>query len=328
VKAITQDAYGSADVLKLRDVPRPEPGEKQVLVRVHAAGLDPSVWHLMTGLPYMVRMMGFGFRAPKFHVCGTDAAGRVEAVGAGVSRFRVGDEVFGACRGSFAEYACASEDRLAARPANLTLAQAAAVPVSALTALQGLRDQGKVRAGQRVLIVGAGGGVGTFAVQLARAFGAEVSGVCSAAKVELVRSLGADQVIDYTREDFAETGQRWDVILVTAGNRPLSSLRHALVPRGVVVLGGGLGGGMWRGGMGGALGALALAPFVGQRLRFFIARGNREDLQLLKELIEAGKVTPVIDRTYPLADVAEALRHLEQGHTRGKIVITVEAPAG
>jgi len=325
MKAITRDRYGSADVLELSEIDRPEPGDDEVLVRVHAAGVDPSVWHLMTGLPYLVRLMGYGLRRPKTRVPGMDVAGRVEAVGANVTTLRPGDEVFGACRGSYAEYACAPADRLAPKPANLSFEQAAAVPVSALTALQGLRDRGEIRAGQKVLIIGAAGGVGTFAVQLAKAFGAEVTGVCSTTKLDLVRSIGADEAIDYTREDFADQGPRWDVILDTAGNRSLSHLRRALAPRGTLVMVGGEGGGKWFGGTEGLIGVLVLSPFVGHRLRPMMARIDQKDLLLLKELIEAGKVTPVIDRTYPLSDVPEAIRHLEKGHSRGKAVITVAA---
>ncbi len=323
MKAIVQDAYGSADVLELRDIDKPQIGDGDVLVRVHAAGVDPGVWHLMRGLPYLVRLMGFGLRAPKTRVRGMDVAGRVEAVGKDVTQFRAGDEVFGMCDGSFAEYACAGEDNLAPKPTNLTFEQAAAVPVSALTALQGLRDQGEVQAGQRVLIIGAAGGVGSFAVQLAKAFGADVTGVCSTTKVDLVRSIGADHVIDYTRDDFAQTGQRYDLVLDTAGNRSLSHLRRALTPGGTLVIVGGEEGDRWIGGTDRQLRGLALSLFVRQRLRSFIAVARKQDLQLLRELIEAGKVTPVIDRTYPLSEAPEAVRYLEGGHARGKVVISV-----
>ncbi len=322
MKAIAQDKYGSSDVLELKDIDKPEIGDDDVLVRVHAAGVDPGVWHLMTGLPYLVRL-GFGLRAPKTRVRGMDVAGRVEAVGKKVTQFQAGDEVFGTCDGSFAEYACAKEDKLAHKPANLTFEQAAAVPISAFTALQGLRDKGEVHAGQRVLIIGASGGVGTFAVQLAKAFGAEVTGVCSTTKVDMVRSIGADHVIDYTRDDFAQTGQRYDVILDTAGNRSVSHLRRALTPRGTLVIVGAEGGDRWIGGTHRQIGALVLSPFVRHRLRTFISMERKADLLSLKELIEAGKVTPVIDRTYPLAEAPKAIRYLEEGHARGKVVITV-----
>ena len=322
MRAIVQDTYGSADVLELRDINKPEVGDDDVLVRVHAAGVDQGVWHLMTGLPYLIRL-GFGLRAPKIRVRGMDVAGQIEAVGKNVTQFQAGDEVFGACDGSFAEYACGGEVKFAPKPSNLTFEQAAAVPVSACTALQGLRDKGEVQAGHRVLIIGASGGVGTFAVQLAKAFGAEVTGLCSTTKVDLVRSIGADRVIDYTRNDFAQTGQRYDVILDIAGNRSLSHLRRTLTPRGTLVIAGGEEGGRWFGGVDRQIRALMLSPFVRHNLRSFISMASREDLQFLKELIEAGKVTPVIDRTYSLSEVPEAIRYLEEGHARGKVVITV-----
>ena len=323
MKAVVQDVYGSADVLQLKDVEVPGIGSGDVLVRVHAAGVDPGVWHLMTGLPYLVRLMGFGLRTPRTRVRGSDVAGRVEAVGSKVTAFRPGDEVFGTCEGSFAEYARAAEDRLAPKPANLTFEQAAAVPVSATTALQGLRDRGGVQAGQNVLVIGAAGGVGAFAVQIARALDARVTGVCGPTKADLVRTLGADRVIDYTREDFIEEHQRYDVILDTAGNRPLSRLRRALAPRGTLVIVGGEGGGRWLGGTDRQIRALLLSPFVRQRLRPLAATERREDLLFLKDLIEAGKVTPAIDRTYPLAQAGDAIRYLAAGHAQGKVVIEV-----
>lgn len=324
MRAIVQDKYGAPDVLELREVAKPVVGDNDVLVRVHAAGLDPGVWHSMTGLPYLVRITGFGLRKPKVRIRGRDVAGRVEAVGANVTRFHPGDEVFGTCDGSFAEYVCAQADKLAPKPANLTFEQAAAVPISGLTALQGLRDRGKVQPGQKALIIGAAGGVGTFAVQLVKAFGAEVTGVCSTPKVDLVRSIGADNVIDYTREDFADGVQHYDLILDTAGNRSLSQLRRALAPRGMLVIVGGEGGGRWLGGFDRQiLRAPALSLFVSQALRPFMSKERAEDLVVLTELIEAGKVTPVIDRTYPLSEVPDAVRYLAQGHARGKVVITV-----
>ncbi len=323
MKAIVQDTYGSIEVLKIEDVDKPVVGDGDVLVRVHAAGVDPGVWHLMAGLPYMVRIMGFGLRKPKVRVRGWDVGGRVEAVGKDVTQFQPGDEVFGACDGSFAEYACGPEDKFMPKPANLSFEQAAAVTVSGLTALQGIRDAGKVEHGQKVLIIGAAGGVGTFAVQIAKAFGAEVTGVCSTTKTDLVRSIGADHAIDYTREDFANGRQHYDVILDTAGNRSLSHLRRALTPRGTLVIIGGEAGGRWFGGTERNLRALMLSPFVRQKLRSLFAKGRKEDLQSLKELVEAGKVTPVIDRTYPLSEAPEAIRYLEEGHARGKVVIIV-----
>jgi NADPH:quinone reductase-like Zn-dependent oxidoreductase len=324
MKAVVQGTYGAADVLELREIDQPVPKDNEVLVRVHAAGVDPGVWHLMTGRPYLVRVMGYGLRTPKVGVRGRDVAGRVEAVGTNVTRFHPGDQVFGIGEGSFAEYVCARADKLVPKPANLSFEQAAAVPISGLTALQALRDTGKVQPGQQVLIIGAAGGVGSFAVQLAKAFGAEVTGVCSTTKAGLVRSLGAGEVIDYTREDFTDGARRWDLIVDTAGRRPLSQLRRALTRRGTLVIVGGEGGGRWLGGFDRMiLRAPILSLLVRQRLRPLTSKERSEDLVVLKELIEAGKVTPVIDRTYPLSEVPEAIRYLEAGHARGKIVIGV-----
>ena len=323
MKAIVRDTYSSLDVLELRDIDKPEIGDEEVLVRVHAAGVGRDVWHVMTGLPYPIRLAGYGLRAPKNPVIGSDVAGVVEAVGKNVTRFQSGDEVFGIGKGSFAEYARALEDKLAPRAANLSFEQAAVVAISGLTALQGLRDHGKVRPGQEVLVIGASGGVGTYAVQLAKAFGAHVTGVCSTPKVDLVRSIGADHVIDYTREDFAEGEQCYDLILDIGGNSTLSRLRRALAFRGTLVITGGEGGGRWLGGTDRQLRALILSRFVDQKLGTFISKENHEDLLVLKELIESGKVTPVIDRMYPLAEAPEAIRYLEEGHAQGKVVITV-----
>jgi NADPH:quinone reductase-like Zn-dependent oxidoreductase len=324
MKAVAQDTYGSPDVLEFRDVDEPVVGDDDVLVRVHAAGLDPGVWHLMTGLPYLVRVMGFGLRRPKVPVRGRDLAGHVEAVGRNVTRFRPGDEVFGICDGSFAELVSARADKLAPKPANLTFEQAAAVPVSGVTALQALRDVAKLRAGQRVLVIGAAGGVGTFAVQIAKAFGAEVTGVCSTSKVDLVRSIGADEVIDYTREDFTDGTRSWDVIVDTAGRRPVRVISRALARGGTLAIVGGEGGGNWTGGFfRQVLRAPILSMFTGKRLRPVTSKVTREDLQVLAELIEAGTVTPVVGKTYPLIDAPEAVRYLAQGHARGKVVITV-----
>jgi NADPH:quinone reductase-like Zn-dependent oxidoreductase len=325
MKAIVQDVYGSADVLKLRDVDRPSPGDGQVLVQVRAAGADPGVWHLMTGVPYLMRVIGFGFRRPKVPVRGLALVGVVAAAGPGVTRFRPGDEVLGTCRsGSFAEYAVAREDRLAPKPAGVSFEQAAALPVSALTALQAVRNQARVRAGQRVLITGAGGGIGTFAVQLAKARGASVTGVCGPAKADLVRSVGAGSVIDYTRQEIDHDGTRYDVIIDISGSRPLSLLRRALAPRGTLVV---VGGDRYDRpvltGMSRTLRAPLLSIFTGQRLRAFIARENAADYQTLAALAESGALTPVIDRTYPLADAAEAIRHIAAGHAAGKGVITI-----
>jgi NADPH:quinone reductase-like Zn-dependent oxidoreductase len=327
MKAIVQDRYGGPEVLELRDILQPEPKDDQVLVRVHAAGLDRGVWHVMTGLPYLIRVVvpTLGLRRPKVLVRGMDVAGRVEAAGSTVTRFRPGDDVFGwTDDGSYAEYACAPEDQLASKPATITFEQAAAVPISGFAALQALRDEGEVQPGQKVLVIGAAGGVGSFAVQLAKAFGAEVTGVCSTTQVDLVRSIGADDVIDYTRQDVTDGTRQWDLILDTAGHRSLARLRRALTPKGTLVLVGSEVRGQWMGGFDRQLRAVALSRFLGQRLRMLSSKPRQEDLQTLRELIEAGKVTPVIDRTYPLGEVPEAIRYLVKGHGgSGKIVITV-----
>lgn len=322
VKAIIRDAYGSVDVLRLADIDQPVTDKADVLVRVHAAGLDQGVWHLMTGTPYAMRLAGFGIRAPKNSLLGYDVAGRIEAVGAQVTEFRPGQEVFGTCRGSFAEYAVARPDRLVLKPESVSFEQAAALPISGFAALQAVREHGGVRPGQRVLIIGAGGGVGTFAVQIAKADGAEVTGVCSASKTELVRSIGADHVIDYAREDFADGRSRYEVILDIAGNRSLSALRRALTPRGTLVIVGAENAGNWLG-IRRQLRAAALSPFLRQKLGFFISKERRRDLEELRTLLEAGTVRPVVDRTFPLEGVPEAVRYLREGHARGKVIITV-----
>jgi NADPH:quinone reductase-like Zn-dependent oxidoreductase len=324
MKAITQDRYGPADVLEFRDVDDPVVGEEDVLVRVRAAGCGPDVWHVMTGLPYFARLM-VGLRRPKVGIPGLDVAGTVEAVGASVTELRPGDEVMGtAAGGSFADLTFAKRDKLVPKPARLTFEEAAAVPVSGVTALQALRDKGRVQPEQAVLIIGAAGGVGTLAVQIAKAFGARVTGVCSTSKMDLVRSIGADDVIDYTLEDFAGGRRRWDLIVDTAGRRSLSHLRRALAPRGTLVIVGGDGGGRWTGGfLRGALRAPVLSLFVGQKLHGLISTENQQDLQALRELIETGKVMPVIDRTYPLIEAPDAIRYLAEGHPRGKVVVTM-----
>ena len=322
MKAIVQDEYGPADVLKMMDIEVPVPGDDDVLVRVHSAGVEIGVWHVMAGKPYLLRIMGFGLRKPKVAVRGRDVAGVVEAVGKNVTRFQPGDEVFGTADGSFAEYASAPEARLAPKPGNVTFEQAAAVPISGGTALQGLR-KGNIRSGQKVLIVGASGGVGSFAVQIAKAFGAEVTGVSSTEKMDFVRSLGADDVIDYTRENFADGTRHWDLILDTGGRRSLSDLRRALTPKGTLVIVGGEGGGNWLGGFDRNLRSGLVSMFVPQRMTMLASKELGEDFDALRELIEAGKVRPVIDRTYPLSEAPDAIRHLEEGHPRGKVVITV-----
>lgn len=328
MRAIVNDTYGEAgDVLRLDDIPRPEIGDDEVLLRVHAAGVDRGVWHLMTGLPFPVRIAGYGLRAPKNPVRGREVAGRVEAVGKNVTALVVGDEVFGAAEGSFAEYARARADKLAPKPARVGFREAAASTISAMTALQAVRDHGRVQPGLQVLVIGASGGVGTFAVQIAKADGAEVTAVCSTAKVDLVRSIGADHVIDYTKEDIDAHDQRYDVIIDIAGNRSLSQLRRALTPRGTLVITGGENGGRWIGGSDRQLRALLLSPFVGQKLVAFIASEKRADLIALAELIGSGRVTPVIDKTYRLREAPAAIQYLQDGHARGKVVIDVDGGA-
>jgi NADPH:quinone reductase-like Zn-dependent oxidoreductase len=328
MKAIVQERFGPPDILQLADADLPEVGPHQVLVRVRAAALNPYDWHMMRGDPYVARLMGaVGLTRPKCRVAGIDAAGQVEAVGADVNGLRPGDEVLGFCPGSFAEYARTTEDLLVPKPASLTFEQAAAVPVGAVTALRGIQRVGKVRAGQRVLVNGAAGGVGTFAVQIAAALDAEVTGVCSSRNLELVRSLGAAHVVDYTREDFTDGRVHYDVILDNVGNRPLSRLRQALTPTGTLVANGGGSPGHVFGAIGSMLQLIAVNTFVRQQLRVILpaapAGPTHEDLLAVTALIEAGKLTPVVDRTYPLADAAEGVRHVEQGHARGKAVITV-----
>ena len=322
MQAIVQDSYGSADVLRTAEIDRPQIADNEVLLRVHAAGLDRGTWHLMTGTPYLMRIIGFGFRRPKNRVPGVDVAGTVAAVGSAVTRFAVGDEVFGMSRGSFAEYAAAREDKLAHKPANASFEQAAVVGISGGTALQAL-ETGHVQAGQRVLIIGASGGVGSFAVQLAKAAGAVVTGVSSTAKLDLVTGLGADHVIDYTREDFADGVHHYDLIIDIAGNSPLSRLRRALTPTGTAVIVGGESKGNITGGIDRQLRALILTPFIGQRLTGLASKERASDSEVLADHITAGTVTPSLDRTYPLDQVPAAMRHLEAGKVNGKIAITI-----
>ena len=321
--AVIQECYGSpADVLKLQNIDRPRAGDHEVLVRVQAASAHSGDWRMVRGQPYLIRLMGFGLRKPKRNIPGNDLAGRVEAVGKGVTQFRPGDEVFGWGNGTFAQSASVPEDQLVLKPANLTFEQAATVPISSFTAIQALRDKGQIRAGQKALIIGASGGVGTFAVQIAKSYGAEVTGVCSTRNVDMVRSIGADHVVDYTREDFVERGERYDLILDMVGNRSLSDCRRALSPSGTLVVVGGTGG-RWLGGLDRTLRAVLMSPFVGQKLVALISKENKSDLVALKDLCESGRVTPVIDRTYPLTAISEAIQYLETAHTRGKVVITV-----
>jgi NADPH:quinone reductase-like Zn-dependent oxidoreductase len=321
IKAIVQDRYGSPDVLRLKDIDKPVPEDNEVLVRVRAAAINIGNWHVLRGIPYAMRP-AVGLFKPKHEIPGLDLAGQVEAVGGSVKQFQPGDEVFGWCNGAFAEYACAEENNLLAKPSNLTLEQAAAVGDSAFTALNAVRDQGEVQPGQRVVINGASGGVGTFAIQIAKSFGADVTGVCSTKNVELVRSIGANRVIDYTTEDFAQADQRYDVMLDLVGNRSLSDCMGTLSRQGTYVLVGVSDMDRWFG-LARQIKALSLSPFVRQSVRVFIVKHNRADLAVLKELVEAGKVTPVIDRRYPLREVPEALRYQGEGHARGKIIITV-----
>lgn len=322
MQAILQTTYGDAGTLSLGTHARPRIGKSEVLIRVHAAGMDRGTWHLMAGKPYLVRL-ALGFKGPKNPVPGLDVAGTVVEIGAAVTRFKVGDEVFGISRGSFADYACAREDKLARKPSKFSFEQAAVVGVSGLTALQALRDAGRVQAGQRVLITGASGGVGSYAVQLAKSFGAEVTGVCSTAKLERVRALGAVRVIDYTQQDFTSGSERYDLIIDIAGNTPLSKLRQVLTPRGTIVFVGGEDGGDLTGGMDRQLGAMFRSLFSKQRFVMKPPNENAADLEVLAQLAEEGKFTPAIDSTWPLARVPDAMRHLVAGKASGKIAISI-----
>jgi NADPH:quinone reductase-like Zn-dependent oxidoreductase len=325
MKAVVQNGYGSAEVLQLREIDKPEIGENEVLVRVRSAAVNPADWAIVGGLPYIARPI-YGMRAPKNRVRGTDVAGEVEAVGAGVTRFRPGDEVFGWCGslgGAFAEYAAVSEDVLVQKPARITFEQAAGVPMAGTVALLAIRDHGKVQGGQKVLINGASGGIGTFAVQIAKALGADVTGVCSTRNLNLVRSIGADHVIDYTNEDFTRTGLRYDVILDNVANRTLSDLRRALSPQGILLPNGGGFDHRWIASGGRLVRAKVSFAFGSPRVATFLASAKQANLLALTEFIEAGQVTPVIDRTYPLAETPLAISYVGEGHARGKVAITV-----
>jgi NADPH:quinone reductase-like Zn-dependent oxidoreductase len=319
MRAIVHARYGQPDCL---EVPRPEPGPGEVLVRVSAAGVNPLDWFLVTGLPLIARS-SMGMRRPKQRFAGVDLAGIVEAVGSGVTQLRVGDEVFGGGSGAFSDYARAKEGGLAPKPRSLSFEEAAAVPMAAVTALQALRDHGRLQAGQALLINGASGGVGLFAVQIAKHLGAEVTGVCSAGNLELVRSMGADHVVDYAVQDFTRAGQRYDLILDNAGNHPLAALRRTLTRRGTLISNSGSGRGRWLGPLGRIAKVKAAAPFVSQRLVFFLARINRTDLDQLREMADAGALKVAIERAYPLEETAQAVRHVGEGHVRGKLIITV-----
>jgi NADPH:quinone reductase-like Zn-dependent oxidoreductase len=322
MKAIVYRRYGSPDVLQCEEIEKPTPGDGEVLIKVRAASVNPFDWHFMRGTPYFVRAIA-GLRKPKITGLGVDVAGQVEAVGRNVTELKPGDEVFGGCRGAFAEYVCTSASALVTKPRNVTFEQAASVPVAAYTALQALRDKGHTQAGQKVLINGAAGGVGTFAVQIAKSFGADVTGVCSTRNVDMVRSIGADRVIDYTQADFTKSGQRYDVILDAVGNHSLSAFRRVLNPGGTYIMVGGSGG-PWIGPLARSIRAFVLSRFVSQNFLGVLAKGSKEDLTIMRQLMEVGKVTPVIDRRYRLSEVPEAIRYLEEGHARGKVVITLE----
>ncbi len=324
MKAIVYTKYGPPDVLQLKEIAKPIPKDNEVLIKIHAVSLNAKDWRLMRAKPFIARLMGAGLLKPKQQILGMDVAGQVEAVGSNVNQFQPGDEVYGDLTpcgmGGFAEYVCATEDALVLKPASITFEEAAAVPLAAVSALQGLRDNGKIQPGQKVLINGAGGGVGTFAVQIAKSFGAEVTGVCSTRNLDMVRSIGADHVIDYTKEDFTKSGQRYDLILAVNGYHPIFDFKRALSPEGIYVMIGGSNAQMFQ--------AMLLGPWISmigsKKMGILIAKANKDDLAVLNELLEAGKVKPVIDRRYPLSEVAEAIRYLEEGHAQGKVIITVE----
>ena len=323
MKAAVYSQYGPPDVLQIKDVEKPVPGDDEVLIKVRAASINPLDWHFMRGEPYLVRIAG-GLRRPKDPRLGVDVAGQVEEVGRNVTQFKPGDEVFGSCRGALAEYAVTSESALVLKPANVTFEQAASVPLAAYTALQGLRDKGHIQPGQRVLINGAAGGVGTFAVQVAKSFGTEVTGVCSTRNVEMLRSIGADHVMDYNREDFTTRGQRYDLFFDCVGNVSLSACRRVLTPKGICIMVGDRSGRGMIGLLARLIAAFVLSRFVGQKLVTFLAKPNNDDLTIVQELMKAGKVKPVIDKCHRLGEVSEAIRYLEQTHARGKVIITLQ----
>jgi len=325
MKAVVYHEFGSSDVLRLEEVPKPVPNDNQILVKVRAVSVNPLDWHFMEGTPYLGRPLAFGFLKPTDTRLGVDYAGTVEAVGKNVTEFKAGDEVYGNRTGAFAEYIVASDRAMALKPASLTFEQAASLPVAALTALQALRDTGKLQPGQKVLINGASGGVGTFAVQIAKSLGADVTGVCSGRNVEMVRSLGADHVIDYTKEDFTKRAERYDLIIDNVGSQPLSGFRSVLTPKGkyIAIGGGGVNDSRWTGPLVGVLKMLLLKPFVSHEMKMMLAEMNKKDLATLNDLIQTGKMKPVIDKTYPFSQLPEAMRYLEEGHARGKVVLTV-----
>ena len=326
MKAVIYTDYGSPDALEVKDIRKPVPNDDQILIKVRAASVNPLDWHYLEGTPYIMRAMGTGLRKPKDPRLGVDMSGVVAAVGKNITQFKPGDEVFGGKKGAFAEYVCARIDHaIVMKPAGLTFEQAASIPIAGVTALQGLRDKGKIQAGQKVLINGASGGVGTFAVQIAKSFGAEVTGVCSAKNLDLVRSLGADHVIDYTKEDFTKGSERYDLIVDNVGNQPLSGFKQVLKPKGICVMigGGGPNDNGLIGPMSRPIKALLLSPFISQKMSMLMAELTKNDLTTLAELMQAGKIKAVIDRTYPLSQIADALRYLEKGHAKGKVVITM-----
>ena len=323
MKAAVYTRYGSPDVVQIKDVEKPIPKDNEVLIEVRAASVNPLDWHFMRGTPYFVRILA-GLRKPKITRLGVDVAGQVEAVGRNVTQFKPGDAVFGSCRGAFAEYVCTSESTLVMKPDNVTFEQAASAPVAAFTVLQGLRDKGQIQPGQKVLINGAAGGVGTFAVQIAKSFGADVTGVCSTRNVDMVRSIGADRVIDYTREDFTKSRQRYDLIFDSVGNHSLLACRRVLNPKGIYIAVGGPSGRWMIGPLARGITAPVLSRFVSQKLAMVLAKPSKEDLTIMHELMKTGKVTSVIDKRYRLSEVPEAIRYLEEGHARGKVVITLE----
>jgi NADPH:quinone reductase-like Zn-dependent oxidoreductase len=323
MKAVVYYNYGSPDVLKYEEIEKPTAGDHEVLIKVRAASVNPYDWHFMRGIPYLIHIIA-GLRQPKDKRLGADVAGQVEAVGSNVTQFKPGDEVFGSCKGAFAEYACASESALVIKPDNVTFVQAASVPIAAYTALQGLRDQGHIQPGHKVLINGAAGGVGTFAVQIAKSFGADVTGICSTKNLGMVRSIGADHVIDYTHEDFTECGQRYDILFDLIANHSLSACRRVLNPRGICVTAGGSAGRWMIHPIARSLAALVLSQFGSQKFVGCFAKPSQQDLAVMHDLMKAGKVTPVIDSSYSLSEVPEAIRYLEEGHARGKVVISLD----
>jgi len=322
MKAIVYHDYGSPDVLQLEEIEKPVAADNEVLIKVRAASINPLDWHFMRGTPYIVRIVMTGLSKPKNPRLGVDVAGQVEAVGSTVTQFKPGDEVFGTCRGAFAEYVCTSASNLVIKPTNVTFEQAAAVPIAAFTALQGLRDKGKIQPGHKVLVNGASGGIGTFAVQIAKSYGAEITGVCSTRNADMVRSIGADRVIDYTQEDFTKSEQRYDLIFDAVGNHSLSARRRVLSPKGICVMAGGPSG-RWQMGLARSIKALIWSQFSSRKLIGLLAKSTKEDLTTLQNLMETGKVTPVIDRHYKLSELPKAIRYLEEGHARGKVVITL-----